>query len=163
MNMLIEELQSLANDPRSWIVVILMGLLALVSVFQATRCPLLSDKSEFSDDDVTQAKIVRKNIGPRFALFMMAGFGLTLLGLFMITYGVKPTIALAAMVVGIVIIQTEPAKLRIREARRQVIASRDAPQDVRSGAISRLRASYTGLAGLNTALLVCLIGGLLAF
>lgn len=163
MNMLIEELQSLAADWRSWVVVSVMGVMAAFSVFQTFKCPWLHGNINPSDDEIADAKILRKTVSPRFAIVMMIGFVLTLTGLLMISQGVKPTLALAAMVIGLVIIQTEPARLRIREARRMVLASTNGPDDAQIGARSRLRSNYRELAALNVGVLVCLIGGMLAF
>ena len=163
MNMLIEELQILAADWRAWVVVAVMGIVAVFSVFQAVRCPLLMGTSNPNEKDVADAKIIQTNIGPRFALLMLAGFCLTLSGLYMIAYGIKPALALAALVIGIVIIQTEPARLRIREGRRMVLASSDGSSDSQTTARTRLRGSYRELAAVNVGILVCLIGGMLAF
>ncbi len=163
MNMLIEELQSLASDWRSWVVVGVMAVMAMVSVFQTFKCPWLHGNINPSKEEISDAKIMRKTVSPRFAVVMMAGFVLTLTGLLMIASGVKPTLALAAMVVGLVIIQTEPARLRIREARRLVLAATDEPQDAQIGARVRLRSNYRELAALNVGVLVCLVGGMLAF
>lgn len=163
MNMLIEEVQTLATDWRSWVVIGVMALLALVSLFQAIRCPLLMGTHKTDPKTVDEAKIIRKNIGLRFAFVMMAGFALTLTGLLMITYGVKPTLALAAMVLGLVIIQTEPARMKIREARRTVLAAGDGPEDTQKAARGRLRGSYRELAAINLGILVCLTGAMVAF
>ncbi|MEM7056946.1 MAG: hypothetical protein AAF557_05110 [Pseudomonadota bacterium] len=163
MNMLVEELQNLAADWRSWLVVGVMAVLALFSAVQSVRCPWLTGKINPTDEEIADAKIIQRFISPRFAVVMLAGFGLTLAGLMMITHGVKPTLALAAMVVGLVIIQTEPARLRIREARRIVLAATDRSEDTKAGARGRLRSSYRELATVNIGILICLIGGMLAF
>ena len=67
------------------------------------------------------------------------------------------------MVVGIVIIQTEPFRLQIREQKRIVVASRDAPEAVLEGARTRLRDNQRALATTNVVLLAGLIAGLMAF
>ena len=163
MTMLIEELQSLASDWRSWLVVGVMAILALFSLFQALRCPLLMGTSGVGPDEIAEAKVIRKSIGFRFGLVMLAGFALTLVGLLMITYGLKPTLALAALVIGIVIIQTEPARMKIRESRRFVLAASDGPPESNAAARDRLRGSYRELAMINLGILVCLVGAMLAF
>lgn len=163
MNMLIEELQTLASDWRSWIVVGVMAILALISVFQAFRCPLLMGTYNADANEVAEAKVVEKSVGLRFGIVMLAGFALTLTGLLMITYGLSPTIALAALVVGIVIIQTEPARMKIREARRTVVATAEGPADSNVAARGRLRGSYREMAAVNLGILVCLVGAMMAF
>ena len=163
MNMLIEELQTLAADWRSWLVVGIMAILAVISLVQALRCPMLMGTHEPDPGEVADAKIVQKNVGMRFGIMMLAGFALTLLGLMMITYGVSPTLALGALVVGIVIIQTEPARMKIREARRSVLASIDGPADTNVAARGRLRGSYREMAVVNLGILICLTGAMLTF
>ena len=133
-----------------------------ISVFQIFKCPLTHGTTNVSDDDVADAKARGFRAGSRFGLMMLAGAGLTILGLFMIANGVRPTLALAALVVGIVIMQTEPNLLMIREHRRSVIANRDAPMPF-AEAQDRLRTGYVQLATTNVVLTVGVAGALLAF
>ena len=163
MNMLIEELQGLAADPRSWSVAVLMAILAGVSVFKFFRCPHAAGTYAPTDEEVETARRAGSAIGPRFGLMMLAGVALTLAGLFMIAGGVRPTLALAMMVVGIVIIQTEPYRLQISEQIRAVIAARDAPAATIEGARDRLRSNQFALALTNVVLLAGLIVGLMVF
>ena len=163
MNMLIEELQGLAADPRSWVIVALMGLVAAASLFRLLRCPHVNGTYRPNDQEVDTARQSGTQIGPRFGLMMLVGAGLTVAGLFMIAGGIRPTLALGLMVVGIVVIQTEPYRLQIREQMRAVIASRDAPAAVLDGARDRLRGNQRALVMTNMVLLVGLIAGLLAF
>ena len=163
MNMLIEELQGIAADPRSWVVVALMAVIAGISVMRLWMCPHISGTYQPSDDEVERARDQGFRVGWRFGLLMLVGAGVTLAGLFMIAGGIKPTIALGLVVVGIVVIQTEPFRLQIREQQRMVVASRDASAAVLDGARDRLRANQTSLALTNLVLLAGLIAGLLAF
>lgn len=163
MNMLIEELQGLAADPRSWAIVGLMALVAAVSLFRLWRCPHIAGTYQPTDAEVDEAGRTGTQIGPRFGLMMFLGAALTVVGLFMIAGGVRPTIALGLMVVGLVIVQTEPYRLQIREQTRLIIASRDAPAPVLTGARDRLRGNQRALALTNLVLLGGLVAGLLAF
>ena len=163
MNMLIEELQLLSANPWSWVVVGLMGLFTAYSVMLLMACPYAHGKAEIGDSDVHRAKSEDFNAGGRFALLMIGGVLLTLAGLFMIAKGISPALALAALVVGIVLIQTEPAQLLIREAKRNVIACRDASEGEREGAQDRLKASHRSLAVTNVVLLAGVTAGLVAF
>ena len=163
MNMLIEELQGLAADPRSWAIVALMALVAGISIARLWYCPYIAGTYQATDEEVGRASSKGFKVGPRFGLAMIGGAALTLTGLLMIASGIKPTIALGLMVVGIVIIQTEPYRLQIREQKRVVVASRDAPEAVLEGARTRLRDNQRALATTNVVLLAGLIAGLLAF
>ncbi len=163
MKMLIEELQSLAADPRSWVVVALMAVLAGISFFRLWRCPHVAGTYQPTDAEVETARNSGFGIGWRFAFMMLGGAAVTLIGLFMIAGGIRPTIALALVVAGIVAIQTEPYRLQIREQTRLVVASRDSlPRDL-DGARDRLRANQSALALTNFVLLAGLIVGLMAF
>lgn len=163
MNMLIEELGRLSSNPFAWTIIGLLALAVLYSVVEIMRCPLLREDETATADEVADAKLLRRYVGPRFAIVMLAGAIITVAGLMMITYGVKPALALAAVVAGVCIIQTEPHRLRIREARRQVVASQDMGTDRRQDARTHLKSSYHAMAAMNVALLVCVVGGLLAF
>lgn len=161
--MLIEELQGLAADPRSWAIVGLMALVSAISLFRLWRCPHIAGTYRPSDEEVDAARNDSGRIGPRFGLMMLVGAALTLTGLFMIAGGVRPTIALGLMVVGIVVVQTEPHRLLIRQQTRMVVASRDAPAPALAGVRDRLRGNQRALALTNLVLLAGLVAGLLAF
>lgn len=163
MNMLIEELQSLSSNPGSWIVVALMAAIAVISLAHFFICPIARGKYTPKDDEVSKARASDFNPGWRFGLMMMTGAGLTVAGLFMIASGIKPAIALAALVGGLLLIQTEPLRLQIREGQRMVIAAHGGAAEALEGARDRLRAGHLGLAGTNFVLLAGLIAGLLAF
>ncbi len=163
MNMLIEELQMLSADPRSWIVVGFMALIATISVLARYRCPKVRGVHEPSNEEIRQARETGFRSGWRFGLMMVVGVGLTLTGLFMIAGGVRPTLALGAMVLGILVIQTEPARLSIRENERVVIASHGGAAATIDGARDRLRSSHRALVAMNIVLLAGLVSGLMAF
>lgn len=163
MNMLINELQSLSADWRSWIVVGCMAVLALASVAARLGCPHVRGVYDPTDEEVKAAQSAKFSAGWRFGVMIVAGIALTLAGLFMIAGGIRPALALGALVLGILIIQTEPARLQIRENQRQVIGSRDAGAAVLAGARARLRTSHQSLVLVNVVLLVALVAGLVAF
>ena len=161
--MLIEELQGLSADWRSWIVVGCMAALAAFSVIARFSCPYVRGLNTPTDEQVAEAKEHRFSAGWRFGLMMVAGIALTLVGLFMIAGGIRPALALGLMVLGIVIIQTEPARLLIRDNERVVVASRDAGAAVLDVARARLRNSHQSLVLMNVGLLAALTVGLIAF
>jgi len=163
VTMLIEELQALSADWRSWLVVGLLALVSLYSVGEYFRCPYARGTARIDDDEMQAAQRTGTVAGPRFALTMLAAVALTLTGLFMIAEGVKPALALAALVTGIVLIQTEPPRLRAREYRTLVAARRDGPPEALADARYRLRTSYRELALTNVVLLSGVTGVLLAF
>lgn len=163
MSMLIDELQRLADDPRSWIVVAIMALVAARSLFLFLRCPYASGTIVIDDDAVRHARENPFTPGARFGVMMVLGVSLTLLGLFMLYRGIHPTISLAAMAMGILIVQTEPARLRIRENIERIIANRDADEAFVGGARHRLKISHQELTVMNVVVLAALTAGLLVF
>ena len=163
MNMLISELQMLASDWRSWIVVGLMAVVALHSLVYFAMCPYAHGRANITDEAVLHARANVFKPGIRFGAMMVTGIVLTITGLFMIAEGVKPTLALAAMVAGIVIVQTEPTRSAIRENTQSVIARRDEVEQVQIVAKERLRSTHIELVTKNMVLLCALIAGLLAF
>lgn len=163
MNMLLEELQALAADPRSWAVVAVMLFVSGRSFFVMLWCPHVRGVSNISDDQVAQAQSNPFEPGMRFGFMMVIGIALTVLGLFMIASGTQPTLALAALVAGIVAVQTEPARLRIRESKQRLIARRDAAADVLAIERDRLSGSHRELAITNFLIMAALIMALMSF
>lgn len=163
MNMLIEELENLSTDPLAWIVVAIMAILSLIAMVQYMRCPLGRGIATITDEQTRAAQNNQNKIGPRFGLMMMGAMALAVTGLFMIADGVNTVLALILVIVGIVLIQTEPARLRIRDQTTQVLAYRDAPEQAQADARYRLRAGYRELAARNFALLAGVVAALLAF
>ena len=163
MNMLISELQMLAGDWRSWLVVGLMGVLVAHSVVYYFVCPYVHGRATITDEAVAEARECAFTPGVRYGVMMLLGIILTVTGLFMIAEGIRPTIALTAMVIGIVILQTEPTRTIIRENTQRVISLRDDIDGKREAAELRLRGSHIELVTKNLVLLTALILGLLAF
>ncbi|MEM7211039.1 MAG: hypothetical protein AAF479_03950 [Pseudomonadota bacterium] len=163
MNMLISELQMLASDWRSWIVVALMAFVATHSIVYYFMCPYAHGRASITDDAVQDAQSQNYRPGLRFGLMMIVGITLTLMGLFMIAEGIRPTLALVAMVGGIVIVQTEPTRSVIRENTIRLIANRDAEPIRQQASQMRLRGSHRELVTKNVILLTALVAGLLAF
>lgn len=163
MNMLIEELERLSSNPFAWAIIGILALAVSYSVAEILRCPLLREDEIATPEQIADAKQTRRHIGPWFGVVMLTGALVTVTGLLMITHSVYPALALAAVVAGICIIQTEPQRQRIRDTRRLVIASQDMGQERVMDARLRLRSSYNAMAAMNVALLVCVVGGLLAF
>jgi hypothetical protein len=163
MNMLLEEITMLAADPRAWIAVGLMVLVAGHSIGLLFLCPYSRGRATITDEEVIAAQGQDFFVGSRFGLMMIGGIALTVGGLFMIASGTKPALALIAMVAGLVITQTEPVRLRIREGKSLVKANRDAEPATAELMRERLHAGHKELALSNVVMLVALTAGLLAF
>ena len=163
MKMLVEELQLLGSDPMAWIVVALLAAFAVQSAVAFRMCPYVNNTATYSDEEVNEARAHQFRAGPRLALMMIAGGALMLAGLFMIAHGIKPTLALGLLVTGIVVTQTEPARLQLREQKFALIAAQGQMVPAMQGARARLRASHRTLVVTNVVMLLAVIAGLLAF
>lgn len=163
MTMLIEELQGLSSDWRSWVVVAIMAAVAVHSITMLWVCPLLHGKRAADRDLVAEARENVDRVDLRFGVMMFVGIVMAIVSLFMIAEGVHQFLALVALVTGIVIIQTEPLRSRIRENENRVIAYAHAEATVQAAAQARLRSEHISLAVTNVGLLVAVIVGLLAF
>lgn len=163
MNMLIDELRMLSDDPKSWIVVALLAIFAIHAVAGLLLCPYANGSAKFTEAEVAEARAHRFNPGIRFAVMMLGGVALTLAGLFMIANGIRPTIALVLLIAGILLIQTEPSRLELRELKSAVIAATGKSEPVLASARARLRGSHRKLAATQAAMVLAVTGALLAF
>lgn len=163
MNMLIDELAMLGGNPWSWAVVGVIAIFALYSASLMLLCPYVHGRAEVSPADIQAARVDGFRAGPRFLVAMLGGVALTLTGLFMISQGIQPALALGALVAGVFIIQTEPRRLEIREFKSRVIAHWDAPVELAASQRDRLKAGHRTLTLTNFTLLAAMIAGLLAF
>ncbi|MEM0988456.1 MAG: hypothetical protein AAGK00_06205 [Pseudomonadota bacterium] len=163
MSMLIEELQQLASNPWAWGVVAVLAVLAGQAVVQFLACPYASGKAKIGDAEMAEARRGSFVPSARFAMTMVGGALLTMTGLFMIAQGISPAIALGALVAGVMIIQTEPSRLDIREQTYAVIAHRDAPHDVLEGHRGRLRSSQRQLALTNVLIVAAVTAAMFVF
>ena len=163
MNMLVEELQLLGSDWKAWVVVGVLAVFAAHSIISMFMCPHVLGKAAYSEDEIRQAREHRFHAGWRFALMMMGGVGLTLAGLFMIASGIKPALALALLVTGIVLTQTEPRRLVLREQQYAVAAAQGHSESTVLAARDRLKSNHRSLAFTNIGMLAAVTTALLAF
>lgn len=163
MNDLVDQLGIVADNPWSWLVVAVMAAFAAHSIVIVMICPFAHGTAEISDEALEKARAAPFTPGARYVLTMLAGIALALAGLAMIASGFSPFVALSALVAGLILTQTEPVRLMIREHRLRVVANRDAPDEVKTGTRDRLLAGHRTLAATNVAILIALTAGLLAF
>lgn len=163
MNMLIDELNMLSDDPKSWLVVLLLAGFAVHAIVGVLMCPYAHGKRAFSDEEVAEARTHKFRPGLRFPVMMMLGVALALAGLFMIASGTRPTMALAMLVAGILLLQTEPGRLQLREQKFAVVAASGGPEAQLTSARARLRGSHRALALTQATIVVGVVGILLAF
>ena len=163
MNMLIEELARLSGDWKAWALVGVLALMAIHKLVLLFMCPVVHGTADFTAEEVAEAKAHRFNPSVWFALAMLGGVAITIAGLFMIANGIHPAIALALLVAGVVVIQSEPARFLVREQRISVIAASDGPADILEGERDRLKGAHRALATINVVILAGVVAALAAF
>ena len=163
MNMLIEELQLLGSDWKAWVVVGVLAMFAAHSIIGMFVCPHVLGKAEYTEEEIRDARAHQFHAGWRFALLMLGGVGLTLAGLFMIASGIKPALALALLVTGIVLTQTEPRRLVLREQQFAVAAAQGQSEGAVLAARDRLKSNHRSLAFTNFGMLAAVTATLLVF
>lgn len=163
MNMLIDELRMLAGDPLAWgAVPVLLGFAAW-SVWHWRRCPLIARTAHISRAEAEAMMRRPYFAGPRYFLLMVAGIAATVAALAFIARGTYPTLAFYLLLAGVFVIQTEPARLQLREAEYRVVAAEaQGPEEVRA-AIHRLESSNVWLVTLQGVILVATVAFLLCF
>jgi hypothetical protein len=165
MNMLLESLTMVADDPFAWGSVVLMGGFSVYAVYHRVTCPILRGDA-LPESMVAEARAAAREVprpGWRFGLLMMAGIAATVTGLSFVASGPAPTIAFYLLLAGVFVIQTEPVRLQIREAQDRAAATQHSNPDDHHAAVARLRASHMWLVWLNFLLLGATGTALLAF
>jgi len=159
MNMLIENLGRVAESSIAWTLLALLAVLSVVAFWNWYRCPVLA-LGPAGKREATPAPFVPK-AGPRFFFLMAGGIGITLGGLTLIANGIHPSLAFVLLIGGVFVIQTEPARLELSEAKSRALAALSA--EAREDAHHRLRAAHRWLVFLHFIILGVTAAGLLAF
>ncbi len=149
MNSLIDELHRLASDPIAWGAVPILAAFAIYAIWHRYSCPLLHRTAHITLEQAE--KVVGKPhfAGPRYLILMLAGIAATVAALTLISEGIYPTLAFYLLVAGVFVIQTEPARLQLREAEMRVVAAEVMGPEARQSAIARLETSIVWLATLQ--------------
>lgn len=163
MNMLIETLEALSASPWAWAGVAVLAALAVLTLIQWFMCPYLCQKHEISVEAAREALDRPVFANRRFALAMVIGIVLTLVGLKMIHQGSEPGLAFILIVAGVVVLQTEPIRLDMRQATARVVAASAGDEASYLAAAYRLRASHFWLVTVHFLVLFGVVAGLLLF
>lgn len=161
MNMLIHHIQTVAASPLSWALVVILALFAAVSAIRWYRCPFMRQETDFGKLDTMTKGEFRP--GPRFLVTMLAGVTSAIIGLSLVFEGIYPVLSFYLVVFGVFIIQTEPARLQIREAMQRVVNVADGAPDTRLAAAARLRTGYLWLVSLHFLIIAAAAAALLSF
>ncbi|MEO0621148.1 MAG: hypothetical protein AAFU49_12745 [Pseudomonadota bacterium] len=162
MTMLIDELRQLAANPFTWASVPVLLAFLLYALYRRRCCPLLHRTLTITPEQARASADQPYTAGPRFALLMLVGIVATIASLKLIADGTYPTLAFYLLVAGVFVIQTEPVRLRLREAETRVIASELYDEDVREVAIDRLETNHLWLITIQVVILLGTVAFLLA-
>ncbi len=153
MTSLIDELHRLASDPIAWGAVPILAAFALYALWHWRSCPLLHRTAHITLAEAEGVVGKPYIAGPRFLLLMLAGIAATVAALTLIAEGIYPTLAFYLLVAGVFVIQTEPARLQLREAEMRVVAAEAIGPEAMQAAISRLETTIVWLVTLQVTIL----------
>ncbi|MEM7239510.1 MAG: hypothetical protein AAF501_17020 [Pseudomonadota bacterium] len=163
MNMLIDTLSSLSGEWSTWLGIVLLAVLGIVSISHWWLCPYVSGTAKISLEEAQQALSKKVFAGPRFLIGMVIGVGVSVTGLSLLYHNLEPAWGFFLVIAGVVIMQTEPIRLQIRETQNRVVAASAIGEDARLAAIDRLRASHQWLIGIHFLILIGVVAAIFIF
>ncbi|MEM0923164.1 MAG: hypothetical protein AAGI13_08970 [Pseudomonadota bacterium] len=163
MNMLAETLAGISSSPYAWCAVAVLAAISIYSVVAWRICPVLNNADDISIEEAEKALNRPVTAGPRFLLMMLAGIAALIAGLYMVYRAADPGIAFVLVVTGLVVTQTEPARLMLRETTNRVVAARTSDEMVQQAAMHRLATNHLWLMATHFIILVSVIAALLVF
>ncbi|MEM1277433.1 MAG: hypothetical protein AAGH74_12985, partial [Pseudomonadota bacterium] len=123
MNNFLSTLQSLSGLWETWVAVGFLAALGLYSLYERLTCPYITGDKIASYDEARAAINSPISAPPRFLIAMIAGIAMSIAGLYMLYTATIPGAGFLLIIAGLVILQTEPIKYQIIEARHRVVAS----------------------------------------
>jgi len=157
--MLVENLGRISESPFAWSMLGLLGAIAALSLWRWSSCPILGHTA----DPVDPAAPVPRHAGARFFLLMAAGIAATVAALTLIADGIRPVLAFWLMIGGVVVIQTEPIRLELREAETRALRALGCGEAASEAARARLRNAHRRLVAFNFIIAAAVGVGLVAF
>lgn len=151
MDSVLTSFQSLRDDPIAWALVGLVAAKALFSLACFTRCPVRRQSRLVDARAAREATNARFVHAPRFLSLMLVGIVLSVGGLYTLSDPELGGLALAAMVLGVFLMLTEPSQLTIEDATLRVVAARAEGGEAVRFALERLRSAHLGRLGLEFA------------
>lgn len=163
MNMLIATLGDLTSSYIAWLGVGFLALMAVHAYYQWLRCPYLCQKHDITPEQARAAIERPISAGPRFLIAMTAGIAAAIAGLFMLQRAIEPGIAFMLIVAGLVVMQTEPIRLQLRDSVARLVAANNGPEETRFAAMESLKTSHLWLVTVHFIMLFAVIAALLVF
>ncbi|MGB0507870.1 MAG: hypothetical protein ACPGGK_16915 [Pikeienuella sp.] len=158
METLFNSLSDLGSNPVAWAVVGLVALKALGSIWMVVKCPIQCGTRKIQQEEA-KAKAEGQFNPPLSMLWLtLAGIGLAVAGLYMISEPDSGPLALGMLVVGVFIFMTEPSRLRVTASMRGVFAATLEGAEAVSLAREELKAANMQRATIEFAIAAGLIG-----
>ncbi len=160
MEMIFGGVAMLKHDWRAWIVMALVALKAMHSVYLYFRCPVACGRHEPSPEDIAAARAYRFKPPLSYLILMLLGMGLAIGGLYLLGDSRLGPIALGLLVLGVFIFSSEPNRLAVQGAMKEVIATTGAEGDANLLARDNLRTAHRARAAIEV-VIVAAVGALL--
>lgn len=167
MNMLVQTLERLGSDPWAWTAVAVAGVLAMVSFVRYRTCPHLNRRPGRAGrprgDQAAALDYLNRRVaaGPCYFALIAAGVVAAVSGLTMIAWDSRPAIGFFVLLAGVLVLQTEPQRQRIRIASARVVAAQSTER--RIVAREALRDGHRSLVLANLMIAIAVAAGLAAF
>lgn len=159
--MLVQTLERLGSDPWAWGSVAVAGGLAAGALVRYRRSRYLVREPQGNAASALAYLNRRVAAGPRYFLLMTAALVAAISGLAMIARDWQPSLGFFVLLGGILVLQTEPIRQRIRVAIARVVAAQTAER--RIVAREALRDSYRNLVTAYLMIGLAVAAGLAAF
>ncbi|MEM7176668.1 MAG: hypothetical protein AAF503_03090 [Pseudomonadota bacterium] len=163
MNNLLTTLEGLSGLWATWAAIALLAGLGIWALMNRIMCPLAKGACNASVEDARAALSKRIFAGPRFLLTMLLAITATIVGLKLIYVGSQPGVAVFLIIAGLVVMQTEPIRLSIKEAQNRVVASSVEGVDSQAAAVEYLRGRHHWLVGVHFIILAGVVAAVMAF
>ncbi|MBY8975723.1 hypothetical protein KHP62_07895 [Rhodobacteraceae bacterium NNCM2] len=163
MNNLLVTLAGLSDLWMTWAAVALLAVMGVTAYMNRVMCPYAKGDCHATVDEARQALSRRIFAGPRFFLTMVSGVAVTVVGLSLIYKNLYPGLGFFLTILGLVVMQTEPIRLQIREAQNRVVAASTMGGEALQNAVETLRGKHQWLVGIHFVILIGVVAAILAF
>ena len=164
MNMLLDTLGTLSDSAYTWVgIALLAGDGRSIPSILGIAAPIFAKTKDVSPEEAQEA--VQKPVfaGARFLLTMVAGVAATISGLLMLYHAFEPGIGFMLIVAGVVVMQTEPIRLQIRDTVSRLVVATSHGDAAVAAATESLRMSHIWLVIVHLLILFAVTAAVLAF
>lgn len=158
MEVLIDNISDLGANPFAWLVAALAGIKATISIIMIFFCKVKSGEYQPTEAQAREAASAVFNPPISFLLLLVFGMALAIGGLYMLADATYGGLALGAMVIGVFMFMTEPARLQVIGAKTAVYASSLGSSEENELARGALGQAYSERATYETVIALAVFG-----